>query len=435
MPKGKRKSKSGGPLRHKQDFASEEESLADNSSVVSNLSELRLDSDDDTVTEADDEVLATDDFEDKLKEAIEGVLQKSARARIASLEVIRKSLSSRFMCSFIQERWFSVCDAMERCLKRGKGEEQILGAVVASLVCAQLGREDDCEKVLEHLHPTLLALLLDPTVQPQVRAQCATSLGLCCFIVGSHTDSRRSNFSELLHPTMESLYTVFSASLLKGNGVLPSHRPEISALHSSALLGWNLLLTLLSPPFIMTLATTHLKKIPQLLDSTDVDLRIAAGETLAVFYEVARQIREDFEGDDLDSLCEKLRSLATDSQKFRAKKDRRQQRSSFRDILRTIEDDEPLDIRVKLGKETLYIDNWCHKRQYDAFCQILGSGMCLHLKQNELLRDVFQLGDPLIEDKTTVKNSKLQRHSAHLAACKARTKCLSKLRDKRADIL
>ncbi|KAF8783354.1 Interferon-related developmental regulator 1 like protein [Argiope bruennichi] len=410
MPKGKRKSKSGGPLRHKQDFASEEESLADNSSVVSNLSELRLDSDDDTVTEADDEVLATDDFEDKLKEAIEGVLQKSARARIASLEVIRKSLSSRFMCSFIQERWFSVCDAMERCLKRGKGEEQILGAVVASLVCAQLGREDDCEKVLEHLHPTLLALLLDPTVQPQVRAQ-------------------------LLHPTMESLYTVFSASLLKGNGVLPSHRPEISALHSSALLGWNLLLTLLSPPFIMTLATTHLKKIPQLLDSTDVDLRIAAGETLAVFYEVARQIREDFEGDDLDSLCEKLRSLATDSQKFRAKKDRRQQRSSFRDILRTIEDDEPLDIRVKLGKETLYIDNWCHKRQYDAFCQILGSGMCLHLKQNELLRDVFQLGDPLIEDKTTVKNSKLQRHSAHLAACKARTKCLSKLRDKRADIL
>ncbi|GBN22113.1 hypothetical protein AVEN_200061-1, partial [Araneus ventricosus] len=54
-------------------------------------------------TEADEDVIATDDFEDKLKEAIEGLLQKSARARIASLEVIRKSLSSRFMCSFIEE--------------------------------------------------------------------------------------------------------------------------------------------------------------------------------------------------------------------------------------------------------------------------------------------------------------------------------------------
>lgn len=44
---------SGGPLRHKQDpsFASEEESLADNNSVISNLSDLRFDSDEDTCKE------------------------------------------------------------------------------------------------------------------------------------------------------------------------------------------------------------------------------------------------------------------------------------------------------------------------------------------------------------------------------------------------
>ncbi|GFR09761.1 interferon-related developmental regulator 2 [Trichonephila clavata] len=429
MPKGKKKSKSGWPLRHKQDqyLASEEESLADNSSVVSNLSELRLDSDDDTVIEADDEVIAVDDFEDKLKEAIEGLLQKSAKARIASLEVIRKSLCSKFMCSFIHGRWFSLCDAVERSLKRGKGEEQVLGAVVAALLCTQLGSLEDCEKAFQHLQPTLLVLLLDSTVQPLVRAQCATSLGLCCFVVGSS--------SEVIQSTMDSLYSVFSGSLQKGNGVLPTHKPEISSLHSSALLGWNLLLTMLPPPFIMALANKQLKKIPELLDSTDVDLRIAAGETLAVFYEIGRQCREDFEVDDVESLCDKLRSLSTDSQKFRAKKDRRQQRSSFRDILRTVEDEEQLDIRIKLGKEILYIDNWCHKRQYDAFCQILGSGMNLHLKQNELLRDIFQLGGPIMEDGTIVKNSKLQRHSAHLAANKARTKNLSKLRDKRADVV
>jgi len=41
---------------------------------------------------------------------------------------------------------------------------------------------------------------------------------------------------------------------------------------------------------------------------------------------------------DLESeLCNMLKSLATDSQKFRAKKDRRQQRSSFRDVLRAVE--------------------------------------------------------------------------------------------------
>lgn len=40
---------------------------------------------------------------------------------------------------------------------------------------------------------------------------------------------------------------------------------------------------------------------------------------------------------DEDALCSQLKELATDSNKYRAKKDRRQQRSSFRDILRTVE--------------------------------------------------------------------------------------------------
>lgn len=89
----------------------------------------------------------------------------------------------------------------------------------------------------------------------------------------------------------------------------------------------------------------------QLLDSTDVDVRIGAGEAIALIYEGARQFDEDFgfdtssEGgeaigptlDQVDELCLKLKQLATDSNKYRAKKDRKQQRSSFRDILRGIE--------------------------------------------------------------------------------------------------
>lgn len=58
---------------------------------------------------------------------------------------------------------------------------------------------------------------------------------------------------QVIQSTMDSLYSVFSGSLLKGNGVAPSLRPEISSLHSSALQGWSLLLTVLSPPYIMAL--------------------------------------------------------------------------------------------------------------------------------------------------------------------------------------
>ena len=46
---------------------------------------------------------------------------------------------------------------------------------------------------------------------------------------------------------------------------------------------------------------------------------------------------QEFEGDYLDDLCATLKQLATDSKKYRAKKDRRQQRSSFRDVLRAVQ--------------------------------------------------------------------------------------------------
>ena len=103
----------------------------------------------------------------------------------------------------------------------------------------------------------------------------------------------------------------------------------------------------------------HIRRFVQLLDSTDVDLRIGAGEAIALIYEGARQFDEDFgfdvssgdeevdaenerptvarQTEEMDELCDKLRQLATDSHKYRAKKDRKQQRSSFRDILHAIE--------------------------------------------------------------------------------------------------
>lgn len=99
------------------------------------------------------------------------------------------------------------------------------------------------------------------------------------------------------------------------------------------------------------LRCSHIHHLAQLLDSTDVDLRIGAGEAIALIYEGARQFDEDFgfdvgDEDDaevashpshIDELCDKLKQLATDAHKYRAKKDRKAQRSSFRDILRAIE--------------------------------------------------------------------------------------------------
>jgi len=154
-----------------------------------------------------------------------------------------------------------------------------------------------------------------------------------------------------------------------------------------------------------------------------------------VLHEVSREVDEYFEVEGADKLCEKLQSLATDSQKFRAKKDRRVQRSSFRDILKCVQEGTAPYITVKFGKERLVLDSWCKKRQYDAFCHVLGSGMNLHLSENDLLRDIFGLGAPLSAETGVQRISKFERHMGNLAASKARTRVRGKLRDKRADII
>lgn len=153
---------------------------------------------------------------------------------------------------------------------------------------------------------------------------------------------RHERSSLLISSTLprQVLLSVFSASFLKGNGAVPNHNPQITALHSSALLAWSLLCTVRSNSAVLALAEKHVKRIIELLESPDVELRIAAGEAIAVLHEVSREVDEHFEVDDADELYEKLRTLATDSQKFRAKKDRRVQRSSFRDILKCVEEGE-----------------------------------------------------------------------------------------------
>lgn len=64
---------------------------------------------------------------------------------------------------------------------------------------------------------------------------------------------------------------------------------------------------------------------------------MAAGEALALIYELGREEDGEFEEDFAMDISETLKQLATDSHKYRAKKDRKQQRATFRDILQFIE--------------------------------------------------------------------------------------------------
>ena len=87
---------------------------------------------------------------------------------------------------------------------------------------------------------------------------------------------------------------------------------------------------------------THLVK---LLERADLNLRIAAGETAALVYELGRAGRIHFQGP-VNVLQTYLRDYANESGRHKGKKEKRLQKASFRDILKTVEVNFKISSRI-----------------------------------------------------------------------------------------
>ncbi|KFV73816.1 Interferon-related developmental regulator 2, partial [Dryobates pubescens] len=406
--------------------ASEEEAGSEVLSHCSSASEGTSPADEGAGSEAATEQGQEEEAEDRLKEHMDNLLDKSTRMRQAALQSLRLAFSSRILSEFLLERRLMLTDSLEKCLKKGKGEEQALAGTVLTLLCLQVGSGPEGEELFHSLKPLLISVLTDSTASPGARQSGARALGMCCYIAAADLED-----------------LILCLSCLEGIFSPPSMGEEASAttqhgpLHCSALQSWSLLLTICPPSHIKSILDNCWLKLSPLLSSSSVTLRILAGETIALIFELAQDLEEDSYYQDTEFLCAQLKILATESNKYRAKTDRRKQHSIFRDILRFIENGEYQEETVRFGLECIYLDSWARQRTYQAFKEVLGAGICHHLQNNDLLREIFGLGPPLVLDAATVKTSKVSRFEKHLynsAAFKARTKARSRVRDKRADV-
>uniref|UniRef100_A0A6Q2YEW0 Interferon-related developmental regulator 1 n=1 Tax=Esox lucius TaxID=8010 RepID=A0A6Q2YEW0_ESOLU len=415
---------SGGQNVAVQPFSDEDASI-DGLSLCSSFSDALSVADEggEVVEEA-----AQEDFQYKLKVYIDSTLDKSAKTRQGALDGLKAAMATRILYEFISDRRTTIADSIERCLKKGKGEEQHAAASLACLLCIQLGSGIESEEVFKTLKPVFKNILLDGSANIQARQACATSLGLCTLVAEDDILD--------VYATMECFESLFTRSYVREDGSRPSLNPQTTLLHTNALLSWALLLTICTSSQVKAITHKHLPKLPRLLENDNVHMRIAAGETIALLFELARDT-DPFEYEDWEPLCDKLNSLATDCNKHRAKTDKRKQRSVFRDVLKAVEEGEFQSETIRFSTERMTIDSWVRKRTYDAFREFVGSGMNYHLQANEFIRDVFELGPPMLVDSTTLKSMKVSRFERHLynaAAFKARTKARSKFRDKRVDV-
>ncbi|NXJ25499.1 IFRD2 regulator, partial [Dicrurus megarhynchus] len=136
-------------------------------------------------SEAASEQGQEEEVEDRLKEHMDTLLDKSAKARQVALQSLRLVLSSKTLSEFLLERRLTLTDSLEKCLKKGKGEEKALAGTVLTLLCLQMGSGPEGEEVFRSLKPLLVSVLTDSTANPSARQSCATALGMCCYIAAA----------------------------------------------------------------------------------------------------------------------------------------------------------------------------------------------------------------------------------------------------------
>ena len=85
-----------------------------------------------------DECSKLEQFETKMKEAIDLATQKAAVGRLKALESISNGFLKRYCPDFVENQKMTICDLVDKSLKKGKGGEAEAAAKLSILLALQL---------------------------------------------------------------------------------------------------------------------------------------------------------------------------------------------------------------------------------------------------------------------------------------------------------
>lgn len=333
--------------------------------------------------------------EGKIEDLIQDLGEKRSSTRLAAYKALSKLLKKSFSKSSLESIVDTVSMHLENGIKKGTTDEIVAASRTLSVVLLTMGT--DGERLFKDFLPTLQQLVKDFAKTVAARAEAARSLALLTFVASPE-------------PTDNAEVMAFLADVFTNK----SNRDCVELLEA-ALAGWSLLATVETASTIG--GSLYEKFIPvfrTLLEHDTLGVRSAAGENMALLYSFYVQTKEEASDDDeksvsrvdVNELTSKLEDLSTDGSKHKAKKDRKQQRSIFRDILGTFEDGEVPSETMTIGSHKHEFAGWANIRRLEAVRLILESGLQEHLLANPLMHEIFALEFDVEESDLSVKNAK-----------------------------
>ncbi|XP_044511423.1 interferon-related developmental regulator 1-like isoform X2 [Mangifera indica] len=362
----------------------------DDNSSVSSTSTMRSDSGTEEVQIEKDTLLG---------EALDDLYEKRGSTREKALASIIESFSNNLQHQFVEKKFATLLHQCLGSMKKGSSREIALASQAIGLLALTVGFGDNAREILEEsVTPISQALKARPE-----------SLKTAAVVVVKP--------SETVITAMVSAWSFLLATLDRWR-LDPKHWQQSISYFSS------------------------------LLDKNERSVRIAAGEALALIFEIGNLEKFSAEADGTNDgsregythvqglegkILNQVRNLSMEAGgKGSAKKDLNNQRNLFKDILEFLEVGYCPETSVKIGGESLKTTTWSELIQLNFLKHFLGGGFVKHMQENEFLHGVFgftpKRKNLLSAEHHISSTEKRMYRSPNSVVNKARTQLLNKQR-------
>ncbi|XP_050206732.1 uncharacterized protein LOC126656255 [Mercurialis annua] len=340
------------------------------------------------------------DKDSLLDQALDSLYEKRGAIREKALASIIEAFNSNLQHQFVEKKFATILHQCLNCIKKGSSKEIALASHAVGLLALTVGCGDNAREILEEsISPISQALKSGSESTKTVSLLECLAVGT--FVGGiepAETERAMQIMWQLVRPKLGSNVVAAKASA-----------PVIAAVVSA----WAFLLTTMDGWAIDSKdCQESISYLSSLLDKDDRSVRIAAGEALALIFEVGTL--EKFAGgvtgftdgsvpegnksreglmhvQGLKSkILNQVKTLSAEAGgKGSAKKDLNSQRNLFKDVLEFLEYGYCPETSMKIGGDLLHTSTWSQLIQLNFLKHFLGGGFIRHMQDNELLHEVF----------------------------------------------
>ncbi|XP_020211886.1 interferon-related developmental regulator 1 [Cajanus cajan] len=338
-----------------------------------------------------------------LDQALDALDEKRGSTREKALSSIIDAFNTNMQYQFVEKKFATLLHQCLASIKKGSkkasAKEIALASHAIGCLALTVGCGDNAREIFEEsIRP------LDESLTSRIDVSKAPSLLECLAII----TFVGGNDQEETERSMDIMWRVINPKLGSNVVAVKPSAPLIATVVSA----WSFLLSTVSNLKLNSKNwQSSISYLSSLLDKEDRSVRIAAGEALALIFEIGVIDKFSAVSDSASDATQKeskplesyiflqglkgkvinqCKDLSVEAGgKGSAKKDLNSQKNLFRDIFEFFEYGYSPEISMKIGGDSLQASSWSKMIQLNFIKHFLGGGFVKHMQENEFLHDVF----------------------------------------------